>query len=371
MIKQRTLNISESNIANLGSDLEKKVRLEASKCEKSWSEAGRAPGLQIWRIEQFKVVAIPRNTYGLFYSGDSYIVLNTYKKKDSDALAWDVHFWLGQNTTQDEAGTAAYKTVELDDFLGGAPIQHREVQDFETPLFLGYFHPGIRVLEGGVDSGFKHVGPANYQPRLLHLKGKRHIRLRQVPLALSSVNSGDVFVLDLGLTLVQFNGRQSGAMERAKAAEICRSIDSERDGKPQVIVFDESDKQFPEEWTKVLGTGAIASAKAGGDDESFEKKVTQKLLFRLSDASGKLTMTKVAEAAAVNPKLLDSNDVFILDLGREIFAWIGAKASVQERQKGMRYAELYLQENNLPVTTPISRVVEGGESDYFLATFTA
>ena len=42
--------------------------------------------------------------------------LKTYKKSlDSDALAYDLHFWLGKNTTQDEAGTAAYKTVELDD----------------------------------------------------------------------------------------------------------------------------------------------------------------------------------------------------------------------------------------------------------------
>lgn len=76
---------------------------------------------------------------GSFYSGDSYIILNTYKKKDSDALAWDVHFWLGKYTTQDEAGTAAYKTVELDDLLKGAPVQHREVQGHESDLFLSYF----------------------------------------------------------------------------------------------------------------------------------------------------------------------------------------------------------------------------------------
>jgi gelsolin len=369
MLKAKTYNIGDSNIANLGSDLEKKVRESAAACEPSWKNAGKVPGLEIWRMEKFKVVAVPRNTYGAFYSGDSYIVLHTYKKKDSDALAWDVHFWLGTHTTQDEAGTAAYKTVELDDHLGGAPIQHREVQGFETPLFLSYFNPGIRVMDGGIDTGFRHVGPEKYLPRLLQLKGKKNIRLTQVALSLDSVNSGDVFVLDLGLTLVQFNGSQSRPLERNKAAEICRTIDAERDGKPVVVVFEESDAKWPAEWVKVLGQKPVKSAAAGGDDEAFERGVQHKKLLSLSDASGTLTMTQVAEGASVSPKLLDTNDVFILDIGRQVFAWIGHKASVAERAKGISYAQDYVTQAKMPTTTPISRVVEGGESDYFFGCF--
>lgn len=43
MLKQRTLDISASNIANLGTELEKKCRVEASNCEVSWKNAGKVP----------------------------------------------------------------------------------------------------------------------------------------------------------------------------------------------------------------------------------------------------------------------------------------------------------------------------------------
>jgi gelsolin len=121
--------------------------------------------------------------------------MNTYKEGDSDALLHDIHMWIGSESTQDEYGTAAYKMVEADDFLGGVPVQHRQVEGKESSKFHGYFD-SFEYLEGGVATGFNHVEPTKEKPVLYRVKSvNKKITLSQMPLLKSSLNEGDSFIL--------------------------------------------------------------------------------------------------------------------------------------------------------------------------------
>ncbi|KAG8867403.1 hypothetical protein FRC20_005842 [Serendipita sp. 405] len=395
LTKPTEYRIEDSNIALLGSDLEKHVREHAGDTEPAWESAGKAVGLNVWRVEQFHIVSWKQ--IGQFYDGDSYIVLNTYKKDpNSDALSYDLHFWLGEFTSQDEAGTAAYKTVELDDHLGGTPVQYREVQDYESPRFLSYF-PKFLVLHGGTASGFRHVT----EPPPLNLFNFYHISaskpsatghkpanliVRQVMSHFKSCLArypADVFVLDKGREIWQYNSKKSSGKEKFKAAEFVRQIIDGRKHEPVLKVFDEGQGagRFVEALTEEHAEESEDDADTPLPTPASSAPTSPKL-FRLSDQSGHISFTQVDVPAGSSPTLsnFETTDAFLLDDSTNhdvpaIYAWIGKEASLGERKYAVQYAQQYLW-NLQPEakskaahklsSTSVVRLAEGHESSHFL-----
>jgi len=358
----KILNIDE---LDLSAYLEK-LNLDSDQIKEEWGDAGSQPGLKIWRVVNFKVVPWPEKDYGKFYSGDSYIVLYTYTNPETKALKHNIHFWLGNNTSQDEAGTAAYKTVELDNYLGTGPVEYREIQGYESEIFISYFKQLV-IMNGGADSGFNIVKPVEYKPQLFHIKSVgKTLTCTSVPLSTSSLNTGDVFVLDLGLNIYQWNGSKASGIEKHKAMEFTSALDSERSGKPTIKTFDQDDSDATPFWEALGGKTTIK------DEPSVyrtKKNVAgDKILLRLTDNSGTIEFKEEAKND-ISLSMLDTNDVFIIDVPTEVFIWIGNKSNVNEKTNAFKYAMDYVKKTSKASNIPITRIVEGNETNEFKSYF--
>ena len=356
-------DFDDSNVAMMASDEAHDAMREAAAGDKEWKDAGTACGVEIWRVENHKgghfgIKRWPQEQFGKFYTGDAYIVLHTKPEVDGGAgFDWDIYFWLGKECSQDERGVAAYKTVELDELLGGSPTQHRIVNPHESAEFLTLFDGMPTFLEGGIESGFNHVEPEAYKPRLLWVKGKKSkMRISQAKLAASAMNQGDVFILDLGLKVLQWNGTESSVWERQRAGDEATKIKAARG---RVCAYEQIENDSAEFFAAIEGTVAdVQGADEGGVDTAV--KVQKMQLYRLSEqADGTISFTVVATGKKhMKKELLDPTDAFVLDCGRQVYVWIGSQASKKEKSKVWEYAEKYCAMDEADECTPITVVHE-------------
>jgi gelsolin len=370
MLKDRPmLKIEETNMALFGSDLEKKIKAAAAGGEAAWKGCGQKEGLEIWRIEKFKVVPWPKSRYGSFFDGDSYIVLHT--RKEDDKLKWNIHFWLGKYTSQDEYGTAAYKTVELDDYLGGSPVQYREVDENESTQFLSLFKC-FQVLQGGIESGFKHYTERPNDPRLLWVKGHlKNVTVHQIDFSDRGkyFNQGDAFILDCGPEGIwTVFGTSTSVGERTKATQVVEAIQEERkkDYPHFSCRFGDGDEQMTEFWKRVGGEVPVLPAGSVVTDHAGHGGVagSAKRLLKISDErTGSLEYFEVKNPTKAS---LDTKDCFIAWDGATCWIWVGHGSNKAEQRTAVFVAQKYVNEAVPNKRVSIVTITEGNEPKDFL-----
>lgn len=193
----------------IGTDIDHRMKHASATTEPAWNDGrvGVSPGLFVWRIEDFAAAEVLRDMHGQFFEGDSYIILFTEEIPSSQESeeGGSGRDRLGAHTSQDEAGIAAYKTVDLDEFLHGAATKHRELQANPSDEFLALF-PRLTVRRGGVTSGFRHVEVedqgAEAKKTLLRVfrqsQNAKTLVVHEVEPTWRSLGEEDVFILDRG-----------------------------------------------------------------------------------------------------------------------------------------------------------------------------
>ncbi|XP_056590774.1 advillin [Triplophysa dalaica] len=331
------------------------------------------PGILIWRIEKMDLVLVPESAHGQFYDSDCYLLLQT--RKAGKSAYYDIHYWLGSMSTQDEQGAAAIYAMQLDEFLGTSPVQHREVQHHESSIFCGYFKQGIIYKSGGVSTGMNHVQTNTYDiQRLLHVKGKRKVTGTEVEMSWGSFDTGSVFLLDLGKTIVQWNGPESNKQERLKGMMLAKDIrDRERGGRAEIGVIEgDAEAKSPHLMaimTSILGERPSVLPSGTPDEISDQEQMTKLTLYHVSDENGTMKITEIS-TSPLTQDMLNHDDCYILDQGgMSIFVWKGKTANKAERQAAMNRALEFIKIKGYANTTKVETVCDGGESALFKQLF--
>jgi hypothetical protein len=244
--------------------------------------------------------------------------------------------------------------------LEGQSVHHREVQGHESEKFLVYFDNEIKYLEGGVESGFRHVEKGEKAPRFLKIIDFEvtGVRADLVETSIFSMNKKDSFVLDTGLEIFSWNGPGASKVKRMKALEISHKLNSEGNaGKGKVISLsnfyiilrispfqDEKGSEDAKFWEFVGGVESeIADeplkTESKSDDDEEEEDDKLDWLYRVSQVDGAVQVTPLEEEV-LSKDMLDSNACFVLDAATEIFIWNGKYSSLDEKKAAVMLAEV-------------------------------
>ena len=139
-------------------------------------------------------------------------------------------------------------------------------------------------------------------------------------------------------------GAKSNILERNKARDLALAIrDGERQGKAHVEIV--TDGEEPANMIQVLGPKP--SLKEGNPEEDLTADRTNAqaaALYKVSDATGQMNLTKLADSSPFALELLIPDDCFVLDNGLcgKIYIWKGRKANERERQAALQVAEDFI-----------------------------
>ncbi|XP_060036593.1 villin-like protein isoform X2 [Erinaceus europaeus] len=330
--------------------------------------------LHIWIIEDLKLVPVPEKAYGNFFEEHCYLVLHVSRSpKAKKGTSSDLHYWVGKEASAEEQTVLGAFMQRLQEALCDSTVQHREVQGHESDCFCSYFRPGIIYRKGGLASAGKHMETNIYNiQRLLHIRGRKHVSATEVELSWNSFNTSDIFLLDLGKVMIQWNGPKTSISEKARGLALtCSLQDRERGGRAQVGVVD--DEAEAPDLVQVMET--VLGCKGGKLHTALPSKTVtlqQKSNVRLYHVREKGKDLVIQELATrpLTQDLLQEEDCHIVDQGGfNIYMWLGRKSGLREKEAAFGRALGFIHAKGYPTYTSVEVVKQGAEPAAFQQLF--
>jgi len=171
--------------------------------------------------------------------------------------------------------------------------------------------------------------------------------------------------------------------EKRAANDYVAQLKSERPKiDANIVTWDddvEKSKHASEFWEALGGKPEslpeVARWKKQQEEEVEAAEKIKPALYHVTDEDGGMKVQKVKEIEDQKHKFDkqilkdEDDDVLIVDVGTEIFVWIGSTANKEETKAAMIHAQGYLKESGRPFYLPITRLVSGKETACFMKWF--
>eukprot|EP01135_Chromosphaera_perkinsii_P000171 Nk52_evm67s32 gene=Nk52_evmTU67s32 len=363
-------SISEAKETGEEEDVDKRLDNEIVKHDIDYSGifedfVGNAPGVLIWRIENFYPALIEDDEIGTFYQQDCYIILCTMTTGKDGTLSHEIFYWVGGDTQLDKKTCVAMHSVHLKEHLNVAGRNHREEEGDESDEFLSIFGGNVVYVSGGSESGFYPVEEPAHNIRMFKILGsKTTLNVVPVDISIATLTDDALYFFDVGKELHLYCGRLCNPVVVSKARMLVADIlKNERKGKGEEVLChdDEDDREAFEEY---LGELDLSVDKRKFQSEDFQPK-----LFCVELEKGAVKMPQQPILSANGKPVLESKKVYILDSLTDIYVWCGTKSSRLHRVCALRLARDMCRLLPRPSYALVVRVFEGVEQEIFKARY--
>lgn len=313
---------------------------------------------QIWRIEGSNKVLVDPATYGQFYGGDSYIILYNYRHGGRQGQI--IYNWQGAQSTQDEVAASAILTAQLDEELGGTPVQSRVVQGKEPAHLMSLFggKPMI-IYKGGTSRDGGQTTPASTRLFQVRASSSGATRAVEVMPKAGALNSNDAFVLKTPSAAYLWVGTGASDAEKTGALELLKVL------RAQHVQVEEGSE--PDGFWEALGGKTAYRTSPRLKDKKMDAHPPR--LFACSNRIGRFVIEEVP--GELMQEDLATDDVMLLDTWDQVFVWVGKDSQEEEKTEALTSAKRYIETDpaNRDRRTPITVVRQGFEPPSFVGWF--
>lgn len=203
-------------------------------------------------------------------------------------------------------------------------------------------------------------------PCLIRIKNQI---VSQVELAAASLNIHDVYILDCGQNIYQWNGRKAHRLDKAKGLEVSSNLKfKERGGASHAKVIDDGSvmdeemaKHSGEFWAYFGGKENESHISTTKDEYVFNVKIYR--IAKSKDLRKMITEVQY-DAKLIKPskELLNSKNVYVVDSITELYVWVGKSSTPAQRSLGLLVAEKLMAREEHPSWVKVTRLVENAEN---------